>query len=414
MFAQPVPETTRLIQRSAAGAALAFANVAHFYSHLFMLIYPVAVLALDAEFGRSYGEMLTLSLPGFVLFGIGALPAGWLGDRWSSTAMMAMFFLGTGAAAIATGFARGPVDIALGLALLGLFASIYHPVGTAVVVANAVNRGRALGLNGVFGAAGFAAAPIITGALIAIAGWRAAFIVPGLAAMATGFVFLSVNRAAARDGAGQRQTETPPSEPSVTRREAVRGLAVLAVTSLSVGLISQAFIVGLPKLFDVRIHALAWAGLIGTSGLVTLALAFSMVGQFVGGRLADRFPLTRVYLCTYALMVPFAVLAANVAELPLVAVCAIIMVLSSAGLPAENSLVARYCPANWHATAYGTKFVLALGVSSLAVPMVGVIYDATGGFHWLFVAIAIFAAVIASGAALLPRVPAAPAVAPAE
>ena len=120
---------------------------------MMMLVYPTVVIALEAAFDRPFGELLSLSFVGFVLYGVAALPAGWLGDRWSAPGMLAVFFIGTGAAGIAAGFASGPFGIAIALGAIGLFSSIYHPVGTAWVVANARARGKALGINGVFGTA---------------------------------------------------------------------------------------------------------------------------------------------------------------------------------------------------------------------------------------------------------------------
>ena len=76
---------------------------------------------------------------------------------------MVIFFVGTGGATIVTGLTDGPVALALGLAAIGLFGSIYHPVGTAWLVRNAVNRGRALGWNGISGGIGLAAAPFVAG-----------------------------------------------------------------------------------------------------------------------------------------------------------------------------------------------------------------------------------------------------------
>ena len=100
--------------RSAA-LSLAFANVGHVFTHLLMLLYPTVVLALEGRYGLSYGELLALSLPGFVLYGVAALPAGWLGDRWSAEYMIVIYFLGSGGAATATGLASGPVGLAIGL-----------------------------------------------------------------------------------------------------------------------------------------------------------------------------------------------------------------------------------------------------------------------------------------------------------
>ena len=165
-----------------AGLALGFSSVGHFFAHLLMLLYPTVVLVLEGRWGMSYGDLLSLSLGGFVLFGLGALPAGWLGDRWSAEGMMVLFFIGTGGAAIATGLTDGPVALALGLAAIGLFGSIYHPVGTAWLVRNAKNRGRALGVNGIAGNIGLATGAFVAGASAQAIGWRAAFIYRGLCA----------------------------------------------------------------------------------------------------------------------------------------------------------------------------------------------------------------------------------------
>src|SRR5262249_30890095 len=154
--------------------------------HLLMLLYPTVVLTLESRFGLSYGELMWLFVPGLVLYGVAALPAGWLADRWSAERMMVLFFAGSGLAGIVTGLAPGPVGLAVGLALIGFFGSIYHPVGTAWLVRNAENRGRMLGWNGIFGSIGIGAGPLVAAGLTTLYGWRAAFIVPGLASLALG------------------------------------------------------------------------------------------------------------------------------------------------------------------------------------------------------------------------------------
>src|SRR5690606_6962280 len=145
---------TRLGERpmSAERLRLTFLNLGHTYDHLFMLLYATAVLAIEAAWGLSYGQLIALATPGFIAFGAGAVPAGWLGDRWSRNGMMAIFFIGIGAASMVTGLARTPLEIGIGLFLIGLFASIYHPVGIAMVSQGpAETLGWRLGVNGVYG-----------------------------------------------------------------------------------------------------------------------------------------------------------------------------------------------------------------------------------------------------------------------
>ncbi|MEK9661766.1 MAG: MFS transporter, partial [Alphaproteobacteria bacterium] len=80
-----------------------------------------------------------------------SLPAGWLADRWSRDGMMTIFFVGIGLASMATATASTPVEIAVGLTLVGVFASIYHPVGIALIIEGHVRTGFPLAVNGVFG-----------------------------------------------------------------------------------------------------------------------------------------------------------------------------------------------------------------------------------------------------------------------
>src|SRR5690606_6322836 len=128
----------------------------HFYIHLFTAFFFVIVLAIEADWQLPYHQLVELWTLGAFLVGAGALPAGWLGDRWSAPGMMAVFFIGIGLTSIVCGFAETPAGLTVGLAGIGLFASIYHPVGIAWLVRHARSRGKALGLNGIFGSAGVA------------------------------------------------------------------------------------------------------------------------------------------------------------------------------------------------------------------------------------------------------------------
>jgi MFS family permease len=112
-----------------------FLNLGHFFDHLFMLIFAsVAALRLNDEWGMSYAELIPYATPGFVAFGVCAILAGWIADKWSRAGMIVIFFIGIGLSSILAGMASSPLQIAAGLSLIGVFAAIYHPVGLAMVV----------------------------------------------------------------------------------------------------------------------------------------------------------------------------------------------------------------------------------------------------------------------------------------
>jgi MFS family permease len=361
-----------------------------------MLLYPTVLLALEGRWGMSYGDLLSLSLGGFVLFGLGALPAGWLGDRWSAEGMMVIFFIGTGGAAIATGLTDGPVALALGLAAIGLFGSIYHPVGTAWLVRDAKNRGRALGVNGIAGSIGLAAAAFVAGALAQAIGWRAAFIIPGALCATTGAVLLCCMR-----GGGVAAADRRP-EPEATRNDVVRTFIVLSFTMLADGTISQSITVALPKAFAAGLTGLTDGGTLDAGGFVTLVFLVAATAQLAGGWLADRFAMKAVYVLAWAAQVPLFVVAARASNVPLLGAMIAVNYLGVLSVPAENALLARYSPPQWRATAFGAKFLLALGVSTIGVKLVAVIYDGAGSFAPLWLTLAGCAGFVAAAGLFLP------------
>jgi len=397
-----------------ARLSLGFSCVGHTYSHLFAPIFYVVVLALEKDMALTHGQAVTLIVAGNMLFGFAAPLAGWLGDRWSATGMMGLFYLGTGAGMVLTGFADTPFQIGLGLAVTGLFAAIYHPVGIAWLVRNSLNRGTALGLNNMFGSFGPAGAALIAGALIDASGWRAAFLWPGVVIIATGVLFFVLM---ARGRIVETKTDRRV-DPPASRRDAVRALTVLAVTVLCTGLIYQATQPAIPKLFSERVADLT-DGVFGVSALVAIVYATSGVLQLAAGRIADKFPAKAVYLVCFALQVPLLFLAGVLGGAALVAVAMAMVLVNAGGTPAENMLFARYVPSQWRSFAFGIKFIVALGIAGLGVKLEGWLYDLTGGFYALFVVLAALAALALTVGTLLPAERAAaatlaPAATPAE
>jgi FSR family fosmidomycin resistance protein-like MFS transporter len=384
--------------KPSASLAQGFSNLGHAYSHILTILYPTVVLALEPLWGMSYGELIALMLLGQILFGVAALPAGWLGDRWSSLGMMVAFFVGTGGAAVLTGLARDPLELGIGLSLIGLFGSIYHPVGMAWLVRTAVNRGRALGANGMYGALGLAVAPLIAGVLTDLISWRAAFIIPGASCVAIGIALFIVWRLGYVEDTHVDLKPLPEPE----KGDVVRAFFVLSLTMTCVGLIGQAFSVMLPKLFAERLPEFA-GGTTGAGTLVMIVYLFAALAQLVGGRLADRFAMRNVYIVMFVLQAPVLFLAAALTGLPLIGMSIAMVFINVAALPSENGLLARYTPGNWRATAYGAKFVLALGVSAAAIPLIGFIHDTTGGFFWLFILLGVLATIVFAAALLLPN-----------
>jgi FSR family fosmidomycin resistance protein-like MFS transporter len=376
--------------------AIIFSNVGHGFSHMFTVLYATAVLYLPKVFDLPYGELLGLSSLGLVLFGVGALPAGWLGDRWSQIGMMAIFFIGIGFGAIVVGLATGPERLFIGLTLIGLFASIYHPVGIAWVVAWANKQGIALGINSVFGNAGIAIAPVFVGLMIDYVTWRAAFIIPGVLSIFVGAGLLLVWRAGwIRDVTKDRTpTDVPDSSAFV------RVFIVLTITMTCTGIVYIGVINTMPKLLEMGLSASLAASYTEIGVFVGIISGLASLSSIFGGWMADRYSARSIYIIFWALQIPILFSIVSLTDLSLLVVTLLVMIFMLAFSAAENMLVAQYTPFRWRAVAYGAKYVLALGVGGLTVHLAGWLFDRNGNFGVLF---ALFggAAILAAAAAFL-------------
>ncbi len=385
--------------------AFLFLNLGHFFDHLFILIYAtVAALALQSEFGRSYAELILYATPMFVAFGAFALPAGWLADRWSRHGMMIVFFTGLGVTAILTSLAETPLQIGLGLFFIGVFASIYHPVGiTMVVETNRERTGMALGINGVWGNMGVAFAAILTGALIDSAGWRAAFFVPGFAALATALAYAFF---CARNGATVRTKATVPVKPEpaklvLERRTLLRVFAIIALTTTLGSLIFQAITVSLPKVLEERLVDIAQSATeIGAWAFVILAVA--SLAQILIGHLVDRYSIKWVFVVVALLQVPACIAFIGITGVPVLVMSLVFMLLVFGQIPINDALLSRITTSEYRSRIYGVKFVLSFAVSAGAVPLVALLHRSTG-FDGLFALMAVTAAVITVAVIGLPR-----------
>lgn len=217
-------------------------NLAHFFDHLVLLILPTAALAIEREAGSDYAGALAPGTLVFAAFACATLPAGWLGDRWSRAGMMRVYWFGTGLACLVAGLAPGSSGSALGLVLIGVFAAIYHPVATAMVMGWRARAGQALAVNGVFGNLGVAAATLFTAGLAQGFGWRAAFIAPGLAMLALATWHLTVPAAEQVPVTWPRREPWAMLAPAAQRRV----FAFILLSGLFGGLVFNGTTIALP------------------------------------------------------------------------------------------------------------------------------------------------------------------------
>ena len=378
---------------------IGFSSLGHTLCHLLTLLFPTVLIALEKEMGLSYKELAALAVPAAFLFGVASLPAGWLGDRWSKTKLLEFFFYGTGIFTILTGFANTPLMLGIGLSGIGLFASIYHPVGMSWLVSRTSKTGTALGFNGVFGSLGFVLAPIVAGAITGVWSWRYAFIVPGIFCFCVGLLFSISLRTFLYDSEKPiiKHEKKYSSTNNIWMIFGLMGFALLLT-----GMFHQMIQFSLPKDFDLRVHITS-GSLFGTGAMVALVYVAGAMGQLLCGRLADNFSDRKLYFSLFVVTIPLVGLASQLSEIPLVFSMMAVVFLSTGSLPVENILLARYAPSNRHGLVFGSKFLLGFGFSSIGIYFSGLIFDISGSFIWLYFILVLLAVAVAVIAYFLPQ-----------
>ena len=346
--------------------------------HMFAAFYFVIILSLEQEWNFTYNELISLWTLGALLIGLGALPAGWLSDKWSRSFMMVIMFFGMGFSSILCGLSNEKFLLFLGLSLLGLSCSIYHPVGIAWVVNSSDKKGRALGINGIFGGIGIGSGAFIAGLLIKYFDWKVAFILPGIVSIFVGiilFIFI-INKHISFQNIKSKNLHHSNSS-----NDLILIASIMLFSMFALGLTFQIMQTSIPKVFDIRIQNLSTfaigaiiGAIYGIAGLMTL----------VGGIMADKFSLKKIYVIGIAAQVPCFFCIAYFTGLPLIIVCLLAAMFNSSILPTENILLAKFTPEKHHGLIYGFKFIIAFGSAPIAVFLISKIYEQTQEFTNLF------------------------------
>ena len=397
-------------------------NIGHFLDHLFTLVFAtVAALVLYREWGVSYDALLLYASPGFFAFGLFALPSGWLADRWSRDGMMVVFFIGIGMSAIVTSQAQSPMQIGIGLFVLGMFASIYHPVGLAIVTMKWKNTGMRIAANGVWGNLGVASAALITGYFIDHGGWRMAFIWPGVFSILMGFAYLWLRW----DGVWEEHRAGKPKAGVAAveyKGMFLRVSIIVFITAAFGSIIFQSTTFALPKMFEERLAGMAQliadrmaqgdvATVIGSLAFLTFAVA-SMAQLAVGAAL-DKVGPRRVFITVALIQIAFFAISPGLSDGVAFAVAFGFMLGAFGQIPINDYLIGKMASGPARARIFAVRYVVSFTVLAATLPLISVVH-ANWGFDALFVILALAALVILVAVWMLPRKMPVPEAVPAE
>jgi MFS family permease len=331
----------------------------------------------------------------FFAFGVGALPSGRFGDTWGRRPMMLTFFFGLGVSLWLVALTTTAWQLALALTLVGVFASIYHPVGIPMLLQYTTTPGRVIGVNGLAGNLGIALAALLTGFLVKYFGWRTAFVVPGVLSIACGVLFARI------------AVETEPPARRAASKEKLpldsmaRALAVITLTATTGNLLFNFTTNGNGELLRERMAAVVTDP--ATLGLLLACVyAAASFAQIIVGRMIDRYPIKRLLLAIAVLQVPLFIVAAHVNGWAFYALAIAFMAFVFGAIPFTDAMVVRFIDDRVRSRVSGVRITISFGISSAAVYLLGPLVKAAG-FDFLLLLMAGIATVTCAATLFLPE-----------
>ena len=375
-----------------------YINIGHFLDHFMMLIFAKAAFDAGRHFGLSYDEIIIYGTLGLFLFGATAPLAGWLADKYSRSLIIIIYPFGVSLGAFLCFLSSSPIMLGFSIGVIGFFAAIFHPVGIAMLIRDSNKVGIRLGVNGVWGNMGVAAAPVLTGFIILNSNWQLSFLVPSLICLIFGIAQL---RGFKEIDIKEEKTKQKTSHGLVEGWKIV--LLSLTMTTLAGGFIFGSLTFLIPRIFEVNLSGIsvdiAITGLL--AGIVYAIASLSQVGV---GYLIDRYS-PKIILGFVGIGQFFLIyLSSLYIDYALFFVMLMAMFFVFGQVPITDAILVRYVDDQWRARILSVKFLINLCAGASVLPLVSLFLGYGYTFSDLLTILSCLAIFVVISAYMLPKI----------
>ena len=375
-----------------------YINIGHFLDHFMMLIFAKAAFDAGRHFGLSYDEIIIYGTLGLFLFGAAAPLAGWLADKYSRSLIIIIYPFGVSLGAFLCFLSSSPIMLGFSIGVIGFFAAIFHPVGIAMLIRDSNKVGVRLGVNGVWGNMGVAAAPVLTGFIILNSNWQLSFLVPSLICLIFGIAQL---RGFKEIDIKEEKTKQKTSNGLVEGWKIV--LLSLTMTTLAGGFIFGSLTFLIPRIFEVNLSGIsvdiAITGLL--AGIVYAIASLSQVGV---GYLIDRYS-PKIILGFVGIGQFFLIyLSSLYIDYALFFVMLMAMFFVFGQVPITDAILVRYVDDQWRARILSVKFLINLCAGASVLPLVSLFLAYGYTFSDLLTILSCLAIFVVISAYMLPKI----------
>ena len=390
-----------------------FTMLGHGLVHWFELSIPIFLVAWRGEFDVSIALIGLIIALGYAPFGLGALPAGILSDRFGPKRLVLACFAGMTLSFLALSLATSIYLIGLALVFWGIAASVYHPAGMALISTGADRQGTVFAYHGIAGNVGITLGPFAAATLLIFFDWQlvaALLALPGIVAILYG-LRADFDTTAAVDGDVEREENKLTVSTFFSNSKTLLGSAFLVVFVLVTfeGLFYRGVLTFLP---DILQGLPAMEGIDLAAGLEGFEpgdyifvglLVVGMAGQYAGGKLTERVPVERGLAVIFVILAVLAlafVPASNLGLGALVFLCGLLGFFLFAIQPFYQVAVAQYTPPDTRGLSYGYTYLGEFGFGAASIAIGGFVLGAFD-LAAFFAVLAVFALVGAGLSVLL-------------
>lgn len=361
-------------------------GAAHSLNHSLFLVLPPLLKNISQDLNVSYQTLGVITTASLFIYGLGALVGGPLSDRVGEVKITSLSIALAGASTLVFLLPQGLTVFCVGMCLIGLWASFYHPTSNTLISKLFTdNTGGAMGIHGAAGSVGQMFTPTVGYLLGTHVNWRLAFIFFGVASILTGFLMRRI-----------------PSSHDPSMAEKVPLTSIFRVPNIWVLLLYNVFIGlffrGVDLFFPTFLTDIK--GFKGQLAAVanSVVLLFGVLGQLAGGWAADKYSSSRVIIVS-----SIGVFASMIFLLSPLGSAGVMLFIAVYGLsifghqPAMTSLLGSVSPRNLMGVAYGVMFFFTFGLGSVSTTIAGYVADSFNleAAFWIMTLFSLIALMIA-------------------
>ena len=339
----------------------------HSLVHALMLTFPSLIPIVQKEFNvglDTLGFVVSISA---LLFGLGAIPAGWLDRYLGGKKLMIIYQLGASVSALMIVLTSSFYMMVIGLSFIGLFCSIYHPTGLTLVSQNINKVSKGMAVHGMFGSLGSAFGPLLAVSLATLISWRASYLVLAILYSILALItFLNI----------------PHKNQNINRQKNIlkkktnkKALIYYFITNSFLGMAYYGFTTFMP----IHLSENTYEFLPGISqnmkaGLFpTIVFIAGMIGALLGGKIGEIFDKRISFVVIIILNIPVFFLVGITSDFALI-ICSIMLgIIYFSNQPIGNTLVSDFSDNKNRGFVYGLGFFISFGIGSFAAGLSGMI-----------------------------------------